>query len=171
MAECILTQGFNLDCRDSFGGLKRVLFMEFDNVTAYTLSSGVISAITKASGKTFKQYKLILETGDAKTSGVHDRTQGTSVYKQTISFPINKMTTSVKNEIELLAKNRLLIIAEDQNGTYWLYGKDNGLMATTTESMSGVALADRNGYMLTFEGNEKGFEVEVQSSIIAGLLS
>ena len=168
---CALTQGLNLDCRDGFGGVKRVLFMEHENVTSYTLTSGVISAITKGSGKTFKEYKLIFETGDAKTSGTHDRTQGTSVYKQTVSFPINKMTTSVKNEIQLLAQNRLLIIAEDQNGTYWLYGKDNGLMAVTTESMSGVALADRNGYMLTFEGNEKAFEIEVQSSVIAGLLT
>lgn len=168
---CALTQGLNLDCRDGYGGVKRVLFMELENVTAYTLTSGVISAITKAVGKTFKEYKLIFETGDAKTSGTHDRAQGTSEYKQTVSFPINKMTTSVKNEIELLAKNRLLIIAEDQNGTYWLYGKENGLMATTTESMSGVALLDRNGYMLTFEGKEKAFEIEVQSSVIAGLLS
>jgi hypothetical protein len=168
---CALTQGYNLDCRDSFGGLKRVLFMELENVTAYTLTGGVITAITKASGKTFKEYKLIFETGDAKTNGVHDRPQGTSVYNQTVSFPINKMTTSVKEEIMLLAKNRLLIIAEDQNGTYWLYGKENGLMATTTDSMIGVALSDRNGYMLTFEGKEKAFEVEVQSSIIAGLLS
>ena len=171
MGDCILTQGLNLDCRDAYGGVKRVLFMEFENVTAYTMTSGVISAITKASGKTFKEYKLVVETGDAKSSGTHDRQQGTRVWKQTVSFPINKMSTSVKNEIELLSQNRLLVIVEDQNGAYWLYGKDFGLMATTTESMTGVALADRNGYMLTFEGNEKGFEVEVQSSIIAGLLT
>lgn len=171
MGVCSLTQGLNLDCRDSFGGVKRVLVIEFDNISSYTLTSGVISAITRVATKTFKEYKLVTFTGDAKTAGAHDRAQGTSTFKQTISFPINKMTTSVKQEIELLAKNRLVFIVEDNNGTYWLYGKDFGLMATTTESMTGVALADRNGYMLTFEGDEKAFEMEVQSSIITALLS
>ena len=171
MAVCILTQGLQLDCRDSFGGVKRVLVTEFDNVTAYTLTSGVISAITKGVGKVFWEYKLVTFTGDAKTAGAHDRAQGTSSYKQTVSFPINKMSTSVRNEISLLAQNRLLFIVEDNNGSYWLYGKDFGLTAITTESMNGVALADRNGYMLTFEGDEKAFEVEVSSSIITGLLS
>jgi len=168
---CALTQSFNLDCRDSFGGVKRVLLIEFDNVTAMTETAGVITAITKETGKYFRQYKLVAFTGDAKTSGAHARDAGTSSYTQTVSFPVNKMTTSVKQEIELLAKNRLLIIVEDNNGTYWLYGKNFGMMATTTESMTGVQLADRNGYMLTFECAEKGFETEVSSSIITGLLS
>jgi hypothetical protein len=168
---CALTQSLNLDCRDSFGGAKSVLVVEYDNVTAYTLTAGVISAITKASGKFFRKYNLVAFTASANTAGAHDRAQGTSSYTQTVTFPINKMSTSVKDEIELLAKNRLLFIVEDNNGKYWLFGKDFGMMATTTESMTGTALSDRNGYMLTFESIEKAFEVEVSSSIITGLLS
>jgi hypothetical protein len=168
---CALTQSLNLDCRDSFGGVKRVLLIEFDNVTAITKTANVITAITKASGKFFREYKLIVFTGDAKTDGAFDRSAGTSTFKQTVSFPINKMKTSIKDEIVLLAANRLLIIYEDNNGTYWLCGENFGMMMTTGSSMTGTALADRNGYMLTFEVDEKNFETEVSSSIITGLLT
>jgi len=56
---CALSQGYNLDCRFNFGGVREIYVIEFENVTAITESAGVISAITKASTKTFKKYNLI----------------------------------------------------------------------------------------------------------------
>jgi len=60
---CALTQGYTLDCKDSLGGIKAVWFISSANVSSVTEASGVVSAITKASGKVFYKYELVKNTG------------------------------------------------------------------------------------------------------------
>ena len=75
----------------------------------------------------------------------------------------------MRNEILLLAKNTLVAVVEDQNGTYWYLGRFNGLDITTGTASSGLAQADRNGYQLTFTGGEKELAPTVSSAVIATL--
>ena len=166
---CAITQGLNLDCRDSFGGLKETYVMEFDNATTITVTAGVVTGITKATGKKFFKYKLISHTGEADSTLTANRENGTTTVKQMLKFPINKMTTAVRNEILLLAQNRLLWVTVDENGKGWLYGKDYGLMLETAPSKSGKVLADRNGYELAFGGDEKTLEYEVDAATLLTL--
>ena len=81
------------------------------------------------------------------------------------------MTTAVRNELFLLAQNRLMFVYVDENSTNWLYGSDYGLMLTTSSAKTGKVLADRNGYELTFEGDEKNFAYEVSDACLATLLT
>lgn len=169
---CALTQGYNLDCRNAYGGVKEVYVIEFDNVTATTVSAGgVVTAITKASTKTFKKYNLILQTGEVTEDVTGNRENGTLSITQTVKFPINKMTTSVRNELALLAQNRLIFVIVDNNGTNWLYGYDYGLMLDTINGKTGKALADRNGYELSFSGVCKTAAYEVDAATLATLLT
>lgn len=168
---CALTQGYNLDCRLSYGGIKEIYVIEFDNVTAITEAAGVISAITKAASKTFKKYNLIAHTAEGTENLAGSREMGTLSNKQTIKFPINKMTTAVRNELLLLAQNRLIFVFVDENGTGWMYGRDYGLTLTTTDIKTGRLLADRNGYELTFEGDEKNLAYEVNATALGTLLT
>lgn len=57
---CALTQDLTLDCRDSVGGLKEVYVIELGNVSTMTVTSGVVTALTKATGKKFRKYSLII---------------------------------------------------------------------------------------------------------------
>jgi len=107
-----------------------------------------------------------IKTPDASTIE-----NGTVVYNQELLVTINKMNTSMRNEILLLGKNTLIAVVEDQNGVYWLLGRYNGLDITTGTASSGLAQADRNGYQLTFTGGEKELAPTVSSGIIAGLTS
>ena len=166
---CALTQGYNLDCRLNYGGVKEIYVIEFENVTAITETAGVISAITKAATKTFKKYNLIAHTAEADEAYTGNREMGTLSNKQTIKFPINKMTTAVRNELVLLAQNRLIFVFVDENGTGWMYGRDYGLMLTNSANKTGKVLADRNGYELTFEGDEKNLAYEVNSTALGTL--
>jgi len=168
---CSLTQNYLLDCRLNYGGMKEVYIIEFDNVTAITQTGGVVTAITKASGKTFKKYQLIAHTGEGDEALTASREMGTLSNKQTIKFPINKMTTSVRNELFLLAQNRLIFVFVDENSTNWIYGSDYGLTLTTASAKTGKVLADRNGYELTFEGDEKNLAYEVDDTTLATLLT
>ena len=168
---CSLTQNYLLDCRLNYGGMKEVYIIEFDNVTAITQTSGVVTGITKASGKTFKKYALIAHTGEGDEALTASREMGTLSNKQTIKFPINKMTTAVRNELFLLAQNRLIFVFVDENSTNWIYGSDYGLTLTTASAKTGKVLADRNGYELTFEGDEKNLAYEVDDTTLATLLT
>lgn len=166
---CALTTGYNLDCRNNYGGVRSVYVIEFENVSAITEAAGVISAITKVATKTFKLYQLIAHTGEAEEAYAGNREMGTLSNHQTLKFPINKMTTAVRNELMLLAQNRLIFVIIDENGTGWMYGRDYGLTMTTTSIKTGKALADRNGYELTFEGDERNLAYEVNSTALGTL--
>jgi hypothetical protein len=91
------------------------------------------------------------------------------VFNQELLIVINKMQTSMRNEMLLLAKNNMMAVVEDQNGRYWLAGRFNGLDLLTGSVSTGLAQADRNGYSFTFSGGEKESAPEVQSSVISTL--
>jgi hypothetical protein len=168
---CALTTGYNLDCRSNYGGVKTIYLIEFENVTAVTQSAGVVTGITKASTKTFKKYNLIAHTAEVTEDLTGNRDNGTLSVQQTVKFPINKMTVAVRNELALLAQNRLIFVIEDENSVNWLYGYDYGLMLDTSNAKSGRLLADRNGYELTFSGMEKTLAYEVDDTTLATLLT
>lgn len=168
---CVLTTGYNLDCRLNYGGMKEVYVIEFDNVTSFVQTAGVVGTITKAATKTFKKYNLIAHTGEGEEALTASREMGTLSNKQTIKFPINKMTTAVRNELFLLAQNRLIFVYVDENSTNWMYGPDYGLTLTTLSAKTGKVLADRNGYELVFEGDEKNLAYEVSDACLATLLT
>jgi hypothetical protein len=168
---CALTQGYNLDCRLNYGGVKDIYLIEYDNVTSVTQSAGLVTAITKVATKVFRKYALIAHTAENDEALTASREMGTLSNKQTIKFPINKMTVSVRNELFLLAQNRLMFVFVDENGTNWLYGGDYGLTLTTASAKTGKVLADRNGYELVFEGDEKNLAYEVNAATLATLLT
>ena len=166
---CSLTQGYNLDCRDSYGGVKEVLIMELANAVTITSAAGIVTGITKSASKLFYKYNLIAFTGEGDENLTPSRENGTIFSAQSIKFPINKMTVAVRNELLLLAQARLLIVLVDQNGSGWLYGKDNGMMLAPSTAKTGKALGDRNGYELAFEGTEKELALNVNAATLLTL--
>lgn len=167
---CALTQGYTLDCKDSLGGLKSVLFIESENVSVATETSGVITDISLAVGKYFYKYELVKETSSFTETITANVQNGSVFYAQELSIILNKLQANTRNEILLLAKNTLVAIVEDRNGKYWYLGQDNGLDVTGGTAASGTASGDRSGYEITFGGQEKELAPEVSSSIIAGLI-
>lgn len=162
---CALTQGYTIGCRNSRGGVKNVWVIEKDNATL-TEATGVISTITLETGKFWRKYEVEVQTADSNSNGTHNREMGTSFYDHEVKFPINKLTTAVRDEIKLLAQNRLFFVVEDNNGTKWLYGRENGLMLATDANKTGVKYGDRNGRELVFNGQEFEDAIAVTASIV-----
>ncbi len=166
---CALTQNYVLDCKDSLGGLKSVLFIESANVTDITEVEGVVTVVTMAMGKHFYKYDLVKETSSFTETITASVQNGTIFYAQELSIILNKLQANTRNEILLLAQNSLIAIAEDKNGKYWMLGQVGGLDITGGTAASGVATGDRSGYELTFGGQEKSLAPEVLDSIIQAL--
>jgi len=64
------------------------------------------------------------------------------------------MDSAKRNEIKLLSRAKLSVIIKDNNGIYWLMGETNGVRMTAGDNGTGTALGDRNGYSLSFQGQE-----------------
>lgn len=166
---CALTQGYTLDCRDSLGGITEVYFMAFQDVSSTTEASGVITALTKATGKKFYKYELTKGTS-VLTENINSNVQnGTLYYTPELTIILNKLQANTRNEILLLAKNLLVAVAKDNNGKYWYLGKTRGIDLTAGSATSGTADADRSGYTLTFAGSEPSLSPEVNSIVAAAL--
>lgn len=162
---CALTQGFVLDCKESLGGVKSVRFVEFDNASM-TYAAGV-ATITMDAGKKFWLYSQVRETSSMTETITANVQNGTIFYQQELTVILNKLAAATRNEILLLAKNRLLAIVEDMNGNYWLLGAKNGLDITSGNSATGTASGDRNGYTLTFQA----MEADPMWSVAAGTIA
>jgi hypothetical protein len=161
---CALTAGYSLDCK-GVGGVKSVYIIELDNVEVITETAGVVTTLTKASAKRFWKYNQAMEVAEGKATQAGSEANGSSFWNHEISVVLQKRQTSVRNEILLLAQNRVIIVEEDKNGKYWMYGKNNGLYLDGGASGSGKAHGDLNGYTLTFKGVEKEDVVEVNNAI------
>lgn len=163
---CALTQGFVLDCKESVGGIKSVRFVEFDNVASIAYAAGV-ATLTMVASKKFWKYAQVRETSSFTETITANVQNGTIFYSQELTVILNKLAAATRNEILLLAKNRLMAIVEDMNGNFWLLGAKNGLDITGGNSATGTASGDRNGYTLTFVAQE----ADPMWSVSAGAIS
>lgn len=167
---CELTQSITQDCKDSTGGIREVYGIEFENVEAITEAAGVVTAITVADGKQFRKYVLPKETASWTESPNASPENGTIFYQQELTLVFNKMRANIRNELMLLAQNRLLFIVKDQNDEYWLLGKLNAADLTGGDGGTGTAYGDRNGYTRVFTAKEPDMAPSVTAAIIPALL-
>lgn len=163
---CALTQDYSFGCDVGSGGLKELYLIELENIDTITESSGTLTAITKVSGKIFRKYQLVQDTATAEETITGNLQNGTLYYAQKVTLVINKQNVAVRNEILLLAKNRLAIVTVDNNDTYRLYGWDQGVRLNEGVAATGTAWGDRNGYTLTFSGNQRQLAYFVDAAVL-----
>ena len=166
---CALTQGYSLDCRDSLGGITEVYFISKANISAITVASGSVSALTKVATTRFYKYELVPGTA-SMTENINANVQnGTVFYAQELSIVLNKLQVNTRNEILLLAQNTLLCVVKDNNDNTWLLGRVNGINLTGGNGATGTAQGDRSGYTLTFSAQEKELAPAVDSGVFNAL--
>jgi hypothetical protein len=169
---CALTTSYNfLGCGGGAGGIQEVLMTEAANVTAYTVTANVITAITQAGVTVFRRYQLDKEMGMATANGTKTTASGAWIYEPQIDFTIKTLTIAMQAEIKLMAQNNLIMIIKDNNGVYWGFGFDRFMELMSASAETGTGMADFNGNKLSFKGKETQHIYQVDSSIIAGLLS
>ncbi len=151
---CALTQNYTLDCKDSVGGLVAVYFAPYEDLATVTIAAGVVTTLTMDATKRFYKYDLVKESSNFAEAVNTNVQNGTIFYTQTLEIILNKLQVNTRNEIVLLGKNRLAVIATDNNGENWFLGIGNGLDLTGGGSASGTAFGDRSGYTLTFTSNQ-----------------
>lgn len=170
MSICILTQGFTLDCKDQSAGVKAIYLVEFSAKDTLTKSSGEVSAHTLSGGRTYYKYELEKEVATTEWRPMSSTENGTTYYEASLTVRLHKVSTNLRNEIKLLAQNRLLCIVRDTEDNYWLYGADYGIqMADGSTVNFGQAFGDFKGAVINFLHKETDFPCKVQSAVVTSL--
>lgn len=168
---CTLTQGHTPKTCKTSAGTKSFLIAEYENVTAITKTAGVITAITKATGKHFWRYKQKAEVANWKQTGTGDPKVGTIAYDVEATVEMVGLDQLGQTELGLLLANTVVMIAEDNDGTYWFLGEDFGMDLATDGLESGTAIGDFRGNKLSFKGRAFTRVASVDPTIITALLS
>ena len=168
---CSLTQGHTPKTCKTSAGTKSFLIAEYESVTSITKTAGVITTITKASGKRFFRYKQKAEVANWKQTGTGDPKVGTIAYDVEATVEMLGLDQASQTELDLLMANTVVMIAEDNDGTFWYLGEDFGMDLATDGLESGTAIGDFRGNKLSFKGRAYTRVASVSSTIITALLS
>lgn len=143
------------------------------NVSSLTLSSpgDEISTITMLGGAVFYEYEFNKNICSYTETETNDEANGTTLVKQVVNLVLNRREKTKRDNLLLLNKFRELhIIITDANDINWLLGEENGMVLKTNEGGSGVAKSDRNGYTITFEGEEPSLANTVTDAALAAVI-
>ena len=164
MACTALTKGRNLLCDRVTSGIKYVYFAVYDQVLAITQASGEITDMEMTIGaSTYSLYRYATPRGASSLTEtiVGSTENGTIYYTPSLTLVLNRLTKEDQNEIKLLAKTKVYVFAQLNstltNGHDVIVGlgTHNGMSLNAGTEFSGAAWGDRNGYELTFDGQEK----------------
>jgi hypothetical protein len=164
---CNLTQGFTLDCKDAVGGIKSIHLIDWAS-TGFTVSGGEVTATTVVSGDVYT-YELPKGVGSMTTTTNVSQENGTVFNQSDIVARLRKLSTTKRNELKLLAQNRVFCIVKDNNDNYWLAGNEYGCDITAMTSESGTAMGDVQGYNFTLSAIEAESPYLVQAAVATTL--
>jgi len=164
---CNLTQGFTLDCKDAVGGIKSIHLIDWAS-TGFTVSGGEVTATTVVSGDVYT-YELPKGVGSMTTTTNVSQENGTVFNQSDIVARLRKLSTTKRNELKLLAQNRVFCIVKDNNDNYWLAGNEYGCDITAMTSESGTAMGDVQGYNFTLSAIEAESPYLVQAAVATEL--
>jgi len=171
---CALTTGFTLDCKDAIGGVKSVRLTTLAEYEALdpTIAGGEIDAWGLASTVFFK-YDQLKETSSMTETINASAQNGTVYYTPEVTIVLSKLDHEKRNEIKLLAQNRLVAIVEtnDEVPLYFVVGVSTGLEVSAGTSATGTAYADLSGYSITLSGMEAAPMLQIEAANAATLVA
>ena len=168
---CAISSGYTIDCRESVGGVQTIWVLDKSQITSIVDTSGTLTTLTLPSGVTFYKIEVPRGTAFATNAITASAENGTFFYTHEVSFPINSRSATVRNLINVLAKNKCVFILLEGDNQYRMYGAKFGLFMNSAEAGSGTGLADRNGYMVKFSSQETEDFILCPSNTLTGKLA
>jgi len=157
---CNLTTGYALGCRDAVGGIKEIRLAVYNTSGSFdTNGSGTVTGFTgyasgTAGSNPFYKYDLTKATSQFTETINASTENGSLFYQQDLTLVVNRLQVQIRNEMFVLAQNRLVAIVRDRMDNYWILGSDTGLEVTAGTGQTGTANYDRSGYEITLSALE-----------------
>ena len=168
-----ITAGLNgLSCDTNPGGVQEIYLTNFEDFQ-YTLTGGTVSAIidpNTSATASFFTYTFRRNTASVNEELTKDLTTGSLFYTQTATITLDRWEKQKRDQLMLLDNALIGYIVKKTNGTYWLFGADDGAYVTTNVATSGTAKTDQNGYTITIVSEEPQRAYPIDPNIVADLI-
>ncbi len=165
---CDIAAGRIEPCKDSIGGLDAIYFVNEGEITEYTMDADVIEAVLG----TPSAYKFDLKgTSTYQEDIVSSRENGTTFFQQVLTVTLKKLDVATHKSVKLLAYGNPKVVIKDNNGNFFMAGKDFGMDVTGGTVVTGGAMGDLSGYTLVLTGMEKTPANFFEATTEAGLTS
>lgn len=159
---CTLTlSGRELPCRDSVGGIRNVwILTNYNAVADGQFVEGMYGAVTAGKINTATAASIYKDYVSPKNTSTLTQTingsieNGNVFYQQVLSLVISKPVAADIIELRNLAKGRLSVIVEDNNGNKFVMGHTQGVELSGGTLATGTAKGDLNGFTLEFTAEE-----------------
>ena len=149
---CEIGLGRKEPCKTA-GGLKAVYLVNWIDGLDYSLDSNDIIT-TFGADAPISAYKYELRGANTfDEAGETSSENGTAFYTATGTLQIKSQDAVTRKELKLLAYGRPRVISEGWDGSFKLYGLDNGCDVALSTA-SGSAMGDFTGYNISITAKE-----------------
>ena len=175
-----LTAGITAGCNDQVGGIKKAWYTTWspeDKQPALGFNAqGLVNQILFI--YSFDAVNGIeLDNGFASLTEVYDLKPGPRSgiigFQQTLQFMIEGPDSGTFNSpawVDTMTKNnKLVMIVQDNNDNYWLFGDQRGAAITAGTKETGVQYGDVSGYTLDITAYSKYSMLQVAPEYMIGL--
>ena len=162
--------GILRDCESNFGGVKRLLVANYDDVTAVTLTDGAVSAMTMATGKTFAELYIKPEIASFTSTPQFNDAGDYAGEEGILDAPLHRMDSGKRATVDTMSKNDMRVLFQDGNGKWWLLGYDNPVRRNGGDAATGTARTDTNAYGLQLRSRDNQLPYEVPNTVVEGVL-
>lgn len=169
MPPCELSIGMSLDCKDSLGGIKKIVLADKTNIDSFTLDANeIVTAILANNANEIYTYELPTQTGSFEETINFNRDNGTVFYTQTVNIMLQKLSSAKRLELQNVAKARVIVFVNDSNDNWWAVGYEYGADLSTATAATGTVLGDMNGFILAFthETPKRAYKLADAPSVI-----
>jgi hypothetical protein len=173
MANCKINGDINaIECFESNGGVDLIYIANFSDISGYTESNSLISAIDMSGDTVFYTVTPNLNSAfwTESDNGTVEANSVGNAHIQTLTCSLSKKDNTTVNNIKLMSRTRLMIIVKENDGTFFILGKDKGMILNPGRE-SGTLIADKSGYNLVFTSiGEKDPAAVVDANVIPTIL-
>ena len=150
MANCELSTGFLLDCKDGVGGIKQIVLTEWNTDYPFDVTLDAQEIITGLPAGDLWTYELPTQTASFEETINFNRDAGTIFYTQTVNVMLQKLSSAKRLELQSVATTRVVVFVNDANNNWWAVGLDHGADLSTATGATGTVFGDAHGYTLAF---------------------
>jgi hypothetical protein len=150
MANCELSTGMLLDCKDGVGGVKQIVLTEWNTDYPLDVTLDAQEIITALPAGDLYTYELPTQTASFEETINFNRDAGTIFYTQTVNVMLQKLSSARRLELQSVATTRVVVFVNDANNNWWAVGLDHGADLSTATGASGAVFGDAHGYTLAF---------------------
>tara|TARA_R110000787_G_scaffold232554_3_gene339682 strand:- start:501 stop:1019 length:519 start_codon:yes stop_codon:yes gene_type:complete len=160
---CALTTGRKVPCKSAFGGIKTVYMADYGVAATIDATTEKVTAFSPS--PTWFEFD-IKGNSSLETTITSSRDNGTTFYTQTLNMTLTYLDYLTRNEIQLIAVARPVVVVEDYYGNQFMCGYENGMEVTGGTIVTGAAAGDLSGFTLVMEGMEETAPYFVDSGVV-----